>query len=57
FLGGASPQLLGCDSFGRHPDPDDWKQPPPPDVDLAWCELRKLDAAAHVGLAMPRFLL
>ncbi len=57
FLAGAHPQLVGCDSFGTHADPDDWKTPLPDDVGKAWQALRASEAAAHIGLAMPRFLL
>ena len=49
--------MLGCESFDKHPDPDDWKHLPSPDVDQAWCQLRASDIAAYVGLALPRFLL
>ena len=57
FLAGGVPQLLGCDNFYQHPDPDDWNQLPAPDVVQAWSELRRSDEAAYVGLALPRFLL
>lgn len=57
FLSGASPHLVGCDSFDLHPDPDDWKQPMPADVRAAWQALRELPEAYYVGLALPRFLL
>jgi type VI secretion system ImpC/EvpB family protein len=57
LLAGAHPQLVGCDSFDRHPDPDDWKAALPPDVTDAWQNLRAAAAAAHIGLALPRFLL
>jgi type VI secretion system protein ImpC len=57
FLAGAAPQLAGCDSFAQHPDPDDWKSPPPADVVEASSALRAAPEAAHVGLALPRFIL
>lgn len=57
FLAGAHPQLVGCDSFEKHPDPDDWNAPMPDDIAEAWKQLRKSDAAEHIGLALPRFLL
>jgi len=57
FLATADPGLLGCDSFGRHPDPDDWKLALPSDVAAAWAAVRSLPEASHAGLAAPRFLL
>jgi type VI secretion system protein ImpC len=57
FISGGSPHLAGCDAFASHPDPDDWKEPIPPEVREAWESLRKLPEAAFVGLALPRFLL
>jgi type VI secretion system protein ImpC len=57
FLAGASPRFVGCDSFGAHPDPDDWQQPTDANVRAAWDALRQLPEAASVGLALPRFLL
>lgn len=57
FLGTASPRLVGCDSFGRHPDPDDWKSDLAPETEAAYQELRKTAQANCVGLAAPRFLL
>lgn len=57
FLAGAHPQLVGCDGFDRQPDPDAWKTALPADVANAWQNLRATEAAAHIGLALPRFLL
>jgi len=57
LLAGAHPQLIACDSFDQHPDPDDWKFPMPYDVRETWQNLRTTEAAAHIGLALPRFLL
>ena len=57
FLAGASPHMVGCDSFGLHSDPDDWKQPMPTNVRAAWQALRELPEAGYLGLALPRFLL
>lgn len=53
----ADPQLVGCDSFGQHADPDDWTIPMPATVQEAWVALRG-DAAANarVSLTLPRFL-
>ncbi len=57
FVAAAAPQLVGCDSFARHPDPDDWKTKLPADVAEIWEALRQSPHARHVGLAAPRFLL
>jgi len=54
FLAGASPEMVGCRSFGSQPDPDDWL--PAEDVD-AFAPLRRQPEAGHLGLLMPRFLL
>lgn len=53
----AHPQLVGCGSFARTPDPDDWREPLPPAIQAAWDDLRKRAAAEFLGLASPRFLL
>jgi type VI secretion system ImpC/EvpB family protein/type VI secretion system ImpB/VipA family protein len=54
FIGGASPDLVGCSSFGSQPDPDDWTETP----EMAGLEaLRRTPEAARLGLATPRFLL
>jgi type VI secretion system protein ImpC len=57
FLAGASPRLLGCDSLGRTPEPDDWKPAADPEKAGAWEALRQLPQACYLGLALPRFLL
>lgn len=57
FLAAASPHLVGCDSFGLHPDPDDWTYDSAPEVRKAWQALRELPEASYLGLALPRFLL
>ena len=54
FVGGASPEMAGCDSFGSQPDPDDWVQGQSLDELDA---LRRMPEAGHLGLLMPRFLL
>lgn len=54
FIGGASPDLVGCSSFGSQPDPDDWIETPETEGLEA---LRRTSDAAHLGLATPRFLL
>lgn len=57
FVATAAPQLVGCDSFALHPDPDDWKLKLPADLAELWETLRQSPHAQHVGLAAPRFLL
>jgi type VI secretion system protein ImpC len=57
FVATAAPQLVGCDSFAVHPDPDDWKTKLPADVAENWETLRQSPYAHQVGLAAPRFLL
>jgi type VI secretion system protein ImpC len=57
FIATATPQLVGCDSFGAHPDPDNWKEQLPADVSEIWDSLRRSPHALHVGLAAPRFML
>jgi type VI secretion system protein ImpC len=56
-LAGAHPQLAGCDSFGLHSDPDDWRLVMPAEVRQAWQALRTAPEASRMGLALPRFLL
>lgn len=56
FVATAAPQLAGCDSFGAHPDPDDWKTKLPAEVAESWKALRALPHARHAGLAAPRFM-
>ena len=57
FIATANPNLVNCDSLGRHPDPDDWKFNLPPGVEAAWQALRRQASSRYVGLAAPRFLL
>lgn len=57
FLSSANPLLLGCDSFGLHPDPDDWDTPVPAEAAQAWDTLRSAPEAQWVGLVAPRMLL
>jgi type VI secretion system protein ImpC len=56
FVAGASPHLVGCSSFGVQPDPDDWTTGSSDQL-VGFRALRRLPEAAHLGLAMPRFLL
>lgn len=53
FLAAADAGVVGCPSFGEAPDPDDWTDYDAPE----WDALRRSAAAAHIGLALPRFLL
>ena len=57
FVASAAPQLMGCDSFALHPDPDDWKLKLPADLAELWETLRKSPHAGNVGLAAPRFMM
>lgn len=52
FLAAAAPQMIGCNSAGPLPEPEDWR-----DGGEAWGGFRGTAAARHVGLALPRFLL
>ncbi len=52
FVTGASPQMVGCRSFGSQPDPDDWAP-----VLREFEALRRLPQSSHIGLLTPRFLL
>jgi type VI secretion system protein ImpC len=56
FVAGASPHLIGCSSFGVQTDPDDWSRASS-DALEEFAALRRRSEAAHLGLAMPRFLL
>jgi type VI secretion system protein ImpC len=56
FLATAAPGLAGCDSFARHPDPDDWKIRLAGDLAEIWEALRKSSTARHIGLTAPRYL-
>jgi type VI secretion system protein ImpC len=49
--------LLGCSSLAATPDPRDWNQSVAAEDREAWAALRQSEAAAFVGLALPRFLL
>jgi type VI secretion system protein ImpC len=56
FLASISPAVMGCDSFGVHPDPDDWDTALPADAAQEWEKLRDLPEAPWIGLVLPRFL-
>jgi type VI secretion system protein ImpC len=55
FLAGASPEMVGCTSFERQPDPSDWTKEPSGLKGFA--ALRRNSESAHLGLLTPRFLL
>ncbi|HEY3065535.1 MAG TPA: type VI secretion system contractile sheath large subunit [Methylomirabilota bacterium] len=56
FVAAASPRLVGSDSLAATPDPHDWRRAD--DAETAgWRKLRTSADVAHVGLALPRFLL
>lgn len=58
FLAAASPNIVGCRSFGTMPDPDDWETAVTQGKDQErWDRLRHLPEAAYLGLVLPRFLL
>ncbi len=57
FIGAAHPNLLGCDSLAKTPDPDDWLSTGDEYGKTAWQALQKMPEAAYLGLALPRFLL
>ena len=56
-LTAGQPELVGCESFGRQPDPAEWRLAFPQGSREAWNQLRRSPAAAHLGVALPRFLL
>lgn len=51
------PFSLGCAGFSRQPDPDDWTRLKDTEIGAALKALRENPAAAHLSLAVPRFLL
>jgi type VI secretion system protein ImpC len=53
FIGGAKADLVGSASFGTQPNPLDWNPRP----SAAFAGLRRAPESAHLGLALPRFLL
>src|SRR5262249_1900893 len=56
FIAAASPAAVGCASFGKTPDPADWKDMDSDTLEI-WEALRGLADARYLGLALPRFLL
>jgi type VI secretion system protein ImpC len=55
FLAGASPRLLGLNSFQQLSETEEWSTPP--ELEEAWNDLRRLPASNYLGLVLPRFLL
>ncbi|AMY08130.1 type VI secretion protein, EvpB/ family [Luteitalea pratensis] len=56
FIAGASPALLGATSLASQSQPRNWS-PLGQEDETRWQAFRGRAAAAHVGLALPRFLL
>ena len=58
FLAEASPELVCCKSLAATPDSRDWREAfPDASAASAWKSLRSAAEAAHIGLALPRFVL
>jgi len=58
FLAAASPNIVGCPSFGTTQDQDDWEfSATQKETQDQWDRLRHLPEASYIGLALPRFLL
>ena len=56
LIAAADASLLGCDSFARTPDADDWQLPAGAEAAM-WGAMRNLPEALYAGLVAPRFLL
>jgi type VI secretion system protein ImpC len=58
FIAAGSPTIVGCHSFIKTPDPDDWNSLDGQQIDHErWNNLRKRPEATALSLALPRFLL
>jgi len=57
LVAGASPRVLGLESFATTPEARDWRGLHNADAAEVWTALRALPEAKSVGLALPRFLL
>jgi type VI secretion system protein ImpC len=57
LLAGAQPALVGCESFARTPDPEQWDIALAPEAHAAWLALRRAPVAQRIFLAAPRVLL
>jgi type VI secretion system protein ImpC len=56
FLASAHSNFLGCQSLVATPHPTDWDEISDPEAAQAWRALRRKPEAAHLGLALPRFM-
>ena len=57
FIAAARETLVGCESFAKTPDYEDWNYEISDGVREAWQLVRQSPVAKHIGLALPRFLL
>lgn len=57
FISGGSTKLAECPNLAGSVDPDDWHYPLNEEFRSGWSALRDFDAAEHVVLAAPRFLI
>lgn len=57
FVAAASSRAIGADSLAQTPDPRNWNADKDADGNARWDALRRLPAAAYLGLSLPRFLL
>ena len=56
FIAGASPRMLGCQTFPELTRVRDWPERRKQPEFLAWQQLRRLPQAHWIGLALPRLL-
>lgn len=56
WLGGAHPDIVGCESLLEAPEPSRWR-PTAPEQEENWGALRTSPVARWIGLALPRVLL
>ncbi len=56
FIAGASPRMLGCQTFPELTRVRDWPEHRKQPEFLAWQQLRRLPQAHWIGLALPRLL-
>lgn len=57
FIAAAHPHHVKCNNLHETPDPEDWKTQSAEKDQEIWEMLRRIPEAAHLGLALPRFLL
>lgn len=53
WISAAHSRFAGCESLAETPDPSEWRRA----VEPLWEAVRREPQAAHLGLALPRFLL